>query len=169
MREKEGMKRRHLRLLGLALIVLLIDQVTKRFALSLSNRPFEIIGEFFSLSLVMNRGGIFGLFQSFGPFLLFGSLAAILLILFLFRRIGQEEGYPGFAFGLILGGALGNIVDRLFYGAVVDFLDFGIGTLRWPTFNLADTAITVGVGLLLFFNFSSHYSLKDNPGPHHKP
>ncbi|MBU0568376.1 signal peptidase II [bacterium] len=163
------MKRRYLRLLGLALIVLLADQVTKRLALSLSDSPFEVMGEFFRLSLVMNRGGIFGLFQSFGPFLLFGSLTAILLILFLFRKIGEEEGLAAFAFGLILGGAAGNIVDRLFYGAVVDFLDLGIGALRWPTFNLADASITIGVGLLLFFNFSSHYSLKDNPGSHHKP
>lgn len=156
------MKRKYLRLLGLALVVLLIDRITKKLVLSLADRSFEVVGEFFSLSLVMNRGGIFGLFQSYGPFLLFGSLAAILLILFLFRKMNGEGNLTVFAFSLILGGAAGNIVDRLLYGAVVDFLDFGIGALRWPTFNLADTAITIGVGLLILLHFSTDLSVRGN-------
>lgn len=107
---------------------------------------------FFNLVYVLNRGASFGLLSSaspWGPWLLsaFTVVVVIGLVVWLMRA---AERPLSIALGLIIGGAIGNLVDRLYQGAVVDFLDFHVAGLHWPAFNLADSAITVGVAIILY-------------------
>ncbi len=109
-----------------------------------------VVGQFVRLTYIVNEGAAFGLYlgdASKTIFLVLSSLAAALVLGVYFY--GEDEGWlKRFALALILGGALGNIHDRIRYGSVVDFIDIGIGTYRWPIFNVADIAVTVGAILL---------------------
>jgi signal peptidase II len=138
--------------LAIAAAVAVADQLVKWWAITeLAARPGGIeVLPFFNLVLVWNRGVSFGLLggAALPPWLLaaFAGLVAIGLAVWLARASG---GWLVVGIGLIIGGAVGNIVDRLRYGAVADFLDFHIGVYHWPAFNVADASITVGVVLLI--------------------
>ncbi|MEZ4386509.1 MAG: signal peptidase II [Candidatus Krumholzibacteriia bacterium] len=130
------------------------DFVTKRLVLahadSLRFDRVEVLGDFFRLAYVRNPGAAMGL-TPFGRWVLvaISAAAAVLLVWFL-RSTATEQRWRRLAMGLILGGALGNLVDRVFYdGLVVDFLDFGVGSARFWTFNVADIGVTCGGALLL--------------------
>ena len=132
------------------LTVLILDQLSKIAVLHFlqpgDSRP--LIEGVFHLSLVFNRGAAFGLFAQQGWALLWLILISAAIIVFIFRFL--KKGLAGSLasqvyLALILGGAVGNLIDRLRFGYVVDFLDFRI----WPVFNLADSAITVGTALLI--------------------
>ena len=136
--------------LACAAAVLALDQATKALASThlLMGQPVRILGEFFRLTLVHNSGAAFGLFPgSRLPFILV-SVLAIAVVLFLFARDAYRSLLNRVLLGCILGGALGNLVDRIRWGRVVDFIDVGLGALRWPVFNVADSAVTLGVILL---------------------
>lgn len=141
------------RALALAAVVVLLDQLSKWLILTVVMAPprtIEVTG-FFNLVLAFNRGVSFGLLASdysWKPYLLAG-LALIVVGALIFWVRGQRGWVPTAAAGLIVGGAVGNIVDRFVHGAVVDFLDFHLAGWHWPAFNVADTAIVCGVGLLL--------------------
>lgn len=140
--------------LALAAAVLGLDQLTKwlaRGALWEPKREIRLTG-FLNLTPVENRGISFGLMQSeagYGPWLIAGLaiLVAIGLLLWLART---KRLWPALALGLVVGGALGNVVDRARLGWVIDFVDLHAGRYHWPAFNLGDAAITVGVAILLF-------------------
>ncbi|MEX0759766.1 MAG: signal peptidase II [Tistlia sp.] len=141
------------RALALAAIVVLLDQLTKWLILTeimVPPRPIEVTG-FFNIVLAFNRGVSFGLLASdyaWKPYLLAG-LALVVVALLLYWLRSQRGWAPTVAVGLIVGGAVGNIIDRFLHGAVVDFLDFHVAGWHWPAFNVADTGIVCGVGLLL--------------------
>lgn len=110
----------------------------------------EVVGEIVRLTYIVNEGAAFGLYlgdASKTVFLILSTLAAALVLgVYLY---GEDEGWlKRFALALILGGALGNIHDRIVYGSVVDFIDIGVGSYRWPIFNVADIGVTVGAVLL---------------------
>lgn len=138
-------------LLWPALAVLALDQITKqviatRFPLHESE---PVIGGFFNLVHVRNKGMAFGIMNRPGPdwgfiLLLGATLGAVALLLFWFYRLKSEDRGMAFPLSLILGGAIGNLLDRVRLGEVIDFLDFHIGPYHWPAFNVADSAITVG-------------------------
>ncbi len=128
-------------------IVIALDQITKYLALYYIN-PYDFIKIFPFLHLVMvtNKGAAFGMFKSIGSvFFIAASIGAILFVIFLL--IKGKENYLGLS--LILGGAIGNLIDRLLYGRVVDFIDLSIGQYHWPAFNVADSSLTIGVTLIL--------------------
>ena len=137
-----------------AAIVLLLDALTKQWAMSaLADGPLDLFGSV-RLNLIRNKAGAFGLGGAFVPFL---AVAALLLVLYMVTRSDASEKLPmAVALGLVLGGAFGNVADRVFrspgflQGAVVDFVDVGF----WPVFNLADSAITCGCLLLLFASWA---------------
>ena len=147
-------KRRNLPLAGAVVVaILLADQLSKLWILG----RFPVIGQslrvtgFFDIVRVANHGVSFGLFNNGAAVnaVLFSLLAAAIvaaLVVWLFRADGVLLPV---AIGLVIGGAIGNVADRLRLGAVVDFLDFHIGAWHWPAFNVADAAICVGVGLML--------------------
>ncbi len=141
-------------ILGIALVVLILDQVSKWVILLQVMTPprvIEVTG-FFNLVLAYNRGVSFGLFTNDspnGPYILAGIALIIAIGVLLWART-QTRFLPILAAGMIVGGAVGNLIDRLVHGAVVDFLDFHLAGFHWPAFNVADCGIVVGVGFLLY-------------------
>jgi signal peptidase II len=131
--------------------VLICDVISKVIVVrELAHRAsaVRLIGDFVRLIYVRNSGSAFSLFQGGRLFFISFSIISILLILGIARSPrGRTPGYS-LALGLILGGAFGNLVDRIAYGSVVDWIDVGIGFHRWPTFNVADIGVSVGVCLL---------------------
>jgi len=139
----------------LTLAILGFDRWTKvliqsRFAL---NESASIIDGFFDITYVQNTGVAFGIFSSISSptksviLSLFSACAVVVVITYSVRS-PQQNRLLQIALSLILGGALGNLYDRLAYGYVVDFLEFYVGKYHWPSFNIADAAISVGVALL---------------------
>lgn len=151
------MKRDYLLFIGLALIILLLDQVSKWMVVTHieAHQTLSVIPGFFSLVLVKNRGMAFGIFSQtrsgfYYYFLLLTTIGAIGVILFSFFWIKSSKKWLTVGLSLILGGAVGNLVDRLRLGYVIDFLDFFLKGYHWPAFNVADSAVTVGTFWLLF-------------------
>ena len=141
--------------LGLAVggATIILDQVTKWLFLDIvqsAQGAIEVTG-FFNRGMGWNRGVSFGMFSSgaeFGRWALSALALAIAVVLFFWLR---KAGHwmLAVALGLVMGGAVGNVVDRVRFGAVFDFLDLHIAGYHWPAFNVADSAIVVGVGLIL--------------------
>ena len=140
-----------IRVLGTAFAVFVLDMLIKALALGHLEpfSPVPVIPGFFNLTLVFNRGAAFGIFP--GAAVIFAGLAALtVIILFVIAwRSPHLSAMVLVAMGMIAGGAAGNLLDRLRWGHVVDFLDFYIGAAHWPAFNIADSALCVGAGLLM--------------------
>lgn len=139
--------------LGISLIVILFDQltkiaVTKVFAYATPHA----VTPFFNFLLIFNRGAAFSFLSSASgwqrwAFTGLGVIAACVIV-YLLKRHGNQRLFCT-ALALIMGGALGNVIDRLVHGRVIDFLDFHVGKWHWPAFNLADSAIVIGAALLV--------------------
>jgi signal peptidase II len=141
----------------LAALVVLADQATKALVLARFAPGEQVaLAPFFNLVLVYNKGAAFSFLSNAAgwqkPVLVaFAIGAAVIVSILIVRRPGERLLCSGLA--LILGGALGNVVDRLRFGQVVDFLDFHAAAYHWPAFNVADSAITVGAALLILEGF----------------
>ncbi|MFP6606772.1 MAG: signal peptidase II [Myxococcota bacterium] len=133
-----------------------LDQATKLWIVDdfYYGETLTVISGFFDLTHVRNPGGAFSMFTGGDPeyrlafFLAAGAIAVALLLVF-YRRLPANAWVSAAALGGILGGALGNLTDRIVYGEVIDWLDFYIGSYSWPTFNVADSCIVVGVCVLI--------------------
>jgi len=137
-------------------LLLLVDQVTKWIILERVPlySSLRVIPGFFNLTRIHNKGAIFGAFSQTGKPLVFvlltaASFIALTLVVYYFVKTPASETGMKLALSLILAGALGNLVDRIFRGYVIDFLDFYIKNKHWPFFNVADSCITIGAFLLL--------------------
>jgi signal peptidase II len=138
--------------------IVLIDQVTKglitqRFLL---HESLEIIPGFFNLTYIRNTGGAFGMLAGEASRLRTGlflavSCVALVIIFYLYMKIPRGKPWLGAGLAMTFGGAVGNLIDRLRFGEVVDFLDFHIGTMHWPAFNVADSSISIGFGIFCFY------------------
>jgi signal peptidase II len=141
--------------LATAMGVVVLDQLSKAGVLSFFAGRLpgeqETITSFFSIVLIHNRGMSFGLFNHGSGFnaLLFSLVAAAIVTGLIYWLSRVEGPLLAVAIGLIIGGAVGNVIDRIRLGAVVDFLDFHIGSWHWPAFNVADSAICIGVAAIL--------------------
>lgn len=147
-----------LKWLWLSGLVLLLDQITK-LAVMARLAPYQDViplTGFFNLVHVHNTGAAFSLFadQPGWQRFFFLGVAAVATVVIL-HLLHKTRGRPLFAsaLALILGGAIGNVIDRALYGHVIDFLDFYVGTWHWPAFNVADSAITLGAALLILESF----------------
>ena len=144
-----------LRGLATAIAVVVLDQLSKAGVLGFFTGHLpgqqQQITPFFNIVLIHNRGMSFGLFNYSGGFnaLLFSLVAAVIVTVLIYWLSRVESSALALAIGLIIGGAVGNVIDRIRLGAVVDFLDFHIGTWHWPAFNVADSAICIGVAVML--------------------
>ena len=149
------MKKKYRILLIVFLVVIALDQSTKLMiqqTLPL-HKTVEIIPGFFNLIHVRNTGGAFGIFGGEkGPvgsvLFVVASLIAVGILVVLFLRVKEHEKMLTFSLALLLSGAIGNLLDRLSYGEVIDFLDFQVSLYHWPAFNVADSAISIGIGLM---------------------
>ena len=151
------MKRRYALALSLSGAVLLLDLLTKWLVMSQmelwESRP--IIDGFFDLVYATNRGAAFGFLNRMDitwqtTFLIVVNLAAVALMLHMLHRASDRETFLITGLGLVLGGALGNLIDRVRFGQVVDFLDIYVGEWHWPAFNVADIGISLGAFCLIF-------------------
>ena len=140
-------------LLAVAAVVAALDQATKQVALeTLDDGAVDLAGGLVSLRLTYNTGGAFGLLEGVPGFFLAATIGIVVVILVWAGRLGDDA--PLVPLGLVLGGGLGNLYDRVFRpldGGVVDFIDLHF----WPVFNVADSAITLGVGALLLAGLRS--------------
>jgi signal peptidase II len=139
------------RLLLVAALVLAGDLATKIIVndqIPLQGQSISVIGDLVQWTHVKNSGSAFGIFQGGRYFFIAFSLVSIGLIAVLAATPRYRSPRFAVCLGLILGGALGNLIDRIAYGAVTDWIDVGIGMTRWPTFNVADIGISLGVVFL---------------------
>jgi len=148
-----------------AVAVIVVDHLTKwiiRTTMHL-NQTINVIGNFFTISFIYNTGIAFGIFNKSNssaktPLLIIISIIALGIILYIFYSLPRDIRLSGLSMGLIFGGAIGNMIDRIVRGKVVDFFDvdffdinipkLGIHMTRWPTFNVADSAVLVGIVML---------------------
>jgi signal peptidase II len=143
-------------LVGVAGLVVLVDQITKVWV-DRTMRIYEsvpIVPGLFDLHYIRNTGAAFGFLSGSHagfriPFFILVSTVAIGIILFLFHKLEESEVMMPLALSLVLGGALGNLIDRIRFGEVIDFLLIHYRAFHWPAFNVADIGITVGVFLLV--------------------
>ena len=155
-------RRRWALFLGVAAAVLLLDQVSKLWvdaSFDVASRavpagqpggPTELIGELVRIAKVYNDGAIFGLFDAIAPLMAVLTLVVVAGITwFVWRRGAHSSPLVTIGLGLLLGGAIGNLIDRIRLGRVIDFVDMGIGSFRWYAWNVADAAVFLGI-LCLF-------------------
>ena len=141
------------RFLWIVVVVGVADQITKYFALMYLRKSEILIAPFLKLSLAFNTGAAFSFLSDAGGWqnLFFVGVAFIVsvIILVMIRRLGSNDTQVAVALMLVLGGAVGNVIDRVRFGYVVDFIDVYYRAWHWPTFNIADSAITIGAVLLV--------------------
>jgi len=134
----------------IALLVFALDQLTKWLVVKYMElgQSIPIIEGVFHFTSHRNRGAAFGILQNQRWFFILITVAVVAGIIFYMRKVGRNKPLVSFSLALILGGAIGNFIDRLLMGEVVDFLDFTL--IHYPIFNVADSAIVVGVGLYIY-------------------
>jgi signal peptidase II len=140
-------------LLLTALVILVADQLSKGFvvaALALGQQV-HVIGDFVEVWNVQNRGAAFSLLQGGSILFLLVSVLSVGMVWYFHRVLRGRPLWIHLVLGIFLGGALGNFVDRLRQGYVTDWLSVGIGDLRWPTFNVADSSLVIGIGILVLY------------------
>lgn len=142
--------------LAIALLVAALDLLSKRMIFAIleqqgTTNPEIKIFDFFSIVYVWNRGVSFGMFNHLqNSHIIFSLLQGLIALILLFWLYRNNDRLIAYALSLIIGGAFGNVIDRIQKGAVADFLDFHIGAYHWPAFNLADSCVFIGVMILLF-------------------
>lgn len=144
-----GPRSSHWLLIFLAFFVLILDQGSKLWVLKYVDEPIRILPNFFHICRLFNDGAAWSLFSGHQYFLTGVSFLALALIFIGRKKLGLDEKKRALCFGLIVGGICGNLIDRLVYQRVIDFLDFNLWIYHWPTFNVADMAIVVGVTLFV--------------------
>ncbi len=137
--------------------VLVLDQITKYIILKtmMLHDSIPVMPGYFSLTHIQNPGGAFGFLAGQSPdvrrmIFIFVSFIALCLIFYLYSTTPRTNSFLATGFAMIFGGAVGNLFDRVRFGKVVDFLDFYVGNLHWPAFNIADSAISIGMGIFVF-------------------
>ena len=151
------LQNKYVKLAWVAALVILVDQVSK--ALILNNLPMHqsvsVIEGLFDITHIRNPGGAFGLMANMSAatrmfVFLFLSSLAVGLLFYLYIKTPKTHSFLATGFAMIFGGAIGNLIDRIRFGNVVDFLDFYIDKYHWPAFNIADSAITIGIFIFVF-------------------
>lgn len=138
----------------ISLIALIIDIISKRLVINFMfpDMSINIISNFFSLTYAKNEGIAFSLLDGKVDFIVIMSVI-IIGMLIKYLKDNKVEKVEQIAYGLLIGGALGNLLDRILYGYVIDFLDFNIFGYHYPIFNFADTFIVIGILILIIFSF----------------
>ncbi len=151
------MQNKYIRLVVIGGIIVIIDQFTKFFIVKYVplHDTVPVVSGLFNIIHIKNPGGAFGLLANLSPgmrtfIFLFISSLAVGLILYFYLKTPVSQTWLAAGFALIFGGAIGNLIDRIRFGVVTDFLDFYISKYHWPAFNVADSAITVGIGIFIF-------------------
>ncbi len=160
-------KNKYIRLLCISGLIVISDQITKALILikvplyRFHGEVITVIPGFFNIIHVRNQGGAFGFLADQSSavrnvLFIFVSALATALVFYFYKTTPKTKPVLASGLALIFGGAIGNLIDRLRFGNVVDFLDVYIGNLHWPTFNIADSAITIGIAIFIF-----HFLFRD--------
>ena len=165
-------QRRYLLLIGVSLVLIALDQITKMFVVYNMHlhESIAIIKGFFNLTYIRNPGAAFGIFATANSafrliFFVGTSILALGLLGTIFYRLHHDDVWGQLTVSSIFGGAIGNLIDRLRYGEVIDFLDFHVSGYHWPAFNVADSAISIGVVSLLIIFALDKKKEEPPPGP----
>jgi signal peptidase II len=136
---------------AIAALVVILDRISKVFISSImqEGESIPIWHDFVYFSYIKNQGVAFGLFPAYQDIFIVTTIVIICILVFYWEKIPRYNLWLHSAIGLILGGAIGNLWDRIVFGGVIDFIDIGYSSYRWPAFNLADTMICIGVGMVL--------------------
>jgi signal peptidase II len=164
--ERDGSLRAAFVLAGTALVVYAADQATKALVVTAlePGESFNVLGDFVRVWYVQNTGAAFSLFPGAIWLFLPVTVLALVMIVYFFRSFRDRGLGIHIVLGAILGGTLGNLTDRVRLGYVVDFINVGIGDLRFPTFNVADSAVVVGIALLVaYLTFAEGRRRQDEP------
>jgi len=152
-----------------AAVIIAVDQITKQFFWRqfVPGHNVDVIPGILRITLVKNTGAAFGIFEGGRIFFIIASIIAVGFILYLGLRLPATDRYKKLLLGLILGGAVGNLIDRVYDGAVIDFIEMGVAGHWWPVYNVADIAVTVGAVMLLFhlLGTSKHADVAENAAP----
>jgi signal peptidase II len=148
-----------------ALAIVVCDQLLKSWIVGnfKLDTPYQVVGDWLQIDFIHNAGGLFGLFQNSAGLFALVSVGVVVAIIGFEYRSGWTNGLVTLALALLLGGAIGNFIDRIRLGYVVDFADLGIGTWRWYIFNVADSAVTVAIGVLLLVSIFAPPALGIRP------
>jgi signal peptidase II len=144
-----------LKWLWLSSLVIMLDQITKLAAdkLLTLHLPVPVTPNFFNLTLAYNKGAAFSFLNDAGGwqrwFFTVLAMAVSVVLIFWIKNLSRRERWTAAALALILGGAIGNVIDRIIYGHVIDFIQWYYDRFYWPSFNIADSAITVGAAILI--------------------
>ena len=140
-------------LLVTALVILVADQLTKALVVAnlVPGQQVRVVGDLVQIWHAQNRGAAFSLFQGGSMVFLVVSVLSLGMVAYFHRSLRERTWWVHLVLGIILGGTLGNFVDRLRQGYVTDWISIGIGDTRWPTFNVADSSIVVGIGALVLY------------------
>ncbi len=140
-------------LLLTGLVILIADQLSKGFVVATLalGQQVHVIGDVVQVWHVQNRGAAFSLLQGGSILFLVVSVLSLGMVAYFHRVLRERSAWVHLVLGVVLGGTLGNFVDRLRQGYVTDWLSVGIGDLRWPTFNVADSSLVVGIGILVLY------------------
>ena len=152
--------------LSIVLIIFFLDRITKKVVIHLNQENFGqqiFSSEYLNINLIWNQGIAFGLF-SFNENNVYNILTALiaLVILVILVMILKSDGFKRFSLLMIMGGALGNLYDRIFFSAVPDFFDFHVGNFHWFIFNVADIFITIGVIFMILIEFTDNNKKNEN-------
>ena len=145
-----------LKWLWLSGLVIMLDQITKLAAdrLLTFHSPVTVIPDFFNFTLAYNKGAAFSFLSDAGGWQrwFFTVLAVVVSVVLIFwiKNLSRQERWTAAALALVLGGAIGNVIDRVIYGHVIDFIQWYYDRFYWPSFNIADSAISVGAAILIF-------------------
>ncbi|MDH5668042.1 MAG: signal peptidase II [Nitrospira sp.] len=165
---------RNFLLASLTGVIIVVDQITKLYIMQTMrlHESIPVVADYFSLTYIRNPGAAFGLLAGSSTtfrMIFFGltSIFALGLLGTILVRMPERDRMGRLSVAAILGGAIGNLIDRMRYGEVIDFLDVYVGTYHWPAFNVADSAITVGViFLIIHFAFEKK---EDSPNSSEEP
>lgn len=132
--------------------IIIVDQLVKHFiqAAMLPGMSFSVIPNIFSITYVQNAGAAFGILENQRPFFIIITLVVLICGIYLYPKINRQPHCLRLGSALLFGGAVGNLIDRIRLGIVVDFFDFHI----WPVFNIADIAIVCGVAIIIYYIFT---------------
>lgn len=156
--------------------ILISDQITKlavqRYMALYESK--KVIKGFFNITYVLNKGAAFGILSNLNPsirktFFIITSLAAIGLIIYLLSETNKKNRLLRASYGMILAGATGNLIDRILMGEVRDFLDFFWKSYHWPAFNIADSSICIGTGILIISIFFKSEAVENNNNKDDQP
>ena len=170
-----NIKKKYVILAVIVPLFIFLDQITKAWATQrLKGKPaITVIDNYFHLKYVTNRGAAWGMFGSWGtslriPFFILITIIASVILGYYYKKLKENQTILQFALALIISGMIGNFIDRVFVTFVVDFIDWHIGIHHWPTFNIADVAISTGMGLLALDWVLHHKEYEKENGQKHE-